>query len=364
MNFKRFDCSLLIAVCFFIAGCGDDVEPPPSSAPTYSYFVSASPPSGSTIDPDATITVTFDAAPGAVTVNEGTVTTAGQTVTIAGPFLAGALSLSITWADGSHALQYTVTPPGPPPPEGMVRIPAGEFQMGSVAPETPTDERPVHPVHVDAFFMDKYEVTNAQYKQFVEAKPEWQKDRIDSNFHRGDYLEEWSENSYPIGKENHPVTHVSWYAAMAYARWVGKRLPTEAEWEYAARGRLTGKKYPWGDGIDIERANYGADVGATTPVGKYLPNRYGLYDMAGNVWEWCLDEYNKNFYASSPRRNPFSGTNAVDWVISNFTGIQTSRVLRGGSWSNTPEYLRVTGRFGITPTVTVDTVGFRCAKAQ
>ena len=365
MTFKRFGSSLLIAVCFFILGCSDDVEPPPSPArANLVYFVSANPPSGSTIAPDGTITVTFDAAPDAVTVNQGTVTTAGQVVTISGPFPAGVLDLNITWADSSRVLQYTVILPGPPPPEGMVWIPAGEFQMGSVNPETPTDERPVHPVYVDAFFIDEYEVTNAQYKQFVEAKPEWQKDRIDSKFHRGDYLKEWNGNSYRSWQTNHPVTYVSWYAAMAYAHWVGKRLPTEAEWEYAARGGLEGKQYPWGDGIDRERANYGAEGGVMTPVGKYPPNKYGLYDMAGNVWEWCLDEYNRTFYARSPRENPLAGMNPVDWIISNFTDIKTSRVLRGGSWVNNPEYLRVAGRFGIPPTVTVNTLGFRCAKTQ
>ena len=176
--------------------------------------------------------------------------------------------------------------------------------MGSNAPEAWGHEQPTHAVYVDAFFMDKYEVTNAQYKQFADANPQWGKDRIDSNFHNGDYLDHWNGNDYPQGKANHPVVFVSWYAAMAYAGWVEKRLPTEAEWEHAARGSLVGKKYPWGDGIDTDKANYGWSVGDTTSVGKYPANKYGLYDMAGNVWEWCLDEYNPDFYSTSPREKP------------------------------------------------------------
>ncbi len=144
------------------------------------------------------------------------------------------------------------------------------------------------------------------------ANPRWQKDRIDRAFHSGYYLADWNGNDYPGGKANHPVELVSWYAVLAYAGWVGKRLPTEAEWEYAARGGLSGKAYPWGDVIDLGKANYGKNVGDTTAVGKYPSNGYGLYDMAGNVWEWCLDEYNKDFYFTSPRRNPISGANSPD----------------------------------------------------
>ena len=121
----------------------------------------------------------------------------------------------------------------------MIRIPAGEFQMGSNDSETRTWEKPVHTVYTDEFYMDIYPVTNAQYKAFVDANPEWQKDRISDGHHCEDYLKHWTGNNYPQGKDDHPVTYVSWYAAMVYARWVGKRLPTEAEWEKAARGGLT-----------------------------------------------------------------------------------------------------------------------------
>ena len=255
-------------------------------------------------------------------------------------------------------------PPKPVAPEGMVSIPAGEFQMGSNDPEAENDEQPVHTVYVDAFFMDEHETTNLEYKKFVLANPRWSKDRIDKGFHNGNYLKHWNGNDYPSGYANHPVAYVSWYAVMAYAGWVGKRLPTEAEWEYAARGGLAGQKYPWkGDVIDSGKANYGKNVGETTPVGKYPPNGYGLYDMVGNVWEWCLDEYNKDFYFTSPRENPLSGANSVDWIISNFTSVKEGRVLRGGSWGNGPENLRAANRYR-NPADTVPNYGFRCARAQ
>ena len=270
----------------------------------------------------------------------------------------------------------TVTPPPageqppamdpPAAPEGMVLIPAGEFQMGSNDPEAANDEQPVHTVYVDAFFMDEYAVTNAQYKKFIDAKPEWRKDRIDKRFHDRDYLGYWNGNDYPQGKANHPVVLVSWYAAMAYAGWAEKRLPTEAEWEYAARGGLVDKKYPWGDGIDPDKANYGGNVGDTTAVGKYPANKYGLHDMAGNVWEWCLDEYNQDFYSISPRENPLSGADTMDWVINNFTNVTIApRVLRGGSWAYKPEYLRVATRYRTLPAfLDQGNFGFRCVRAQ
>ena len=252
----------------------------------------------------------------------------------------------------------------PTPPEGMVLIPAGEFEMGSNDPEASNDEQPVHTVYVDAFYIDKYEVTNLEYQQFVLANPRWGKDRIDREFHDGNYLNHWNGNDYPDGKSDHPVVYVSWYAAMAYAGWAGKRLPTEAEWERAARGGLAGKKYPGGDVIDPGGANYGGNVGDTTAVGKYLPNGYGLYDMAGNVWEWCLDEYNADFYLNSPRENPIFGANSVDEIINDFTNVTTYRVLRGGSWGADPNYVRVAARVRDIPAFTVSNDGFRCARAQ
>ena len=265
-----------------------------------------------------------------------------------------------------------VAPPDPSKPivpKGLVSIPAGEFQMGSNAPEALNHEQPVHTVYVDAFFMDEHEVTNLEYQKFVLANPRWQRDQIDSKFHDGDYLTLWRGrrgNDYPKGKADHPVVYMSWYAVMAYAAWVGKRLPTEAEWEYAARDGLSGKKYPWGDVIDRGKANFGNIIGDTTAVGKYPPNGYGLYDMAGNVYEWCLDEYNKDFYFTSPRENPLSGANSVDWVINNFTYVKSNRVLHGGSWSRFGGFfpLSVAFRRRNRPSFTSDYFGFRCARSQ
>ena len=259
-----------------------------------------------------------------------------------------------------------VEPPDTPSvtPDGMVLIPAGEYQMGSNDPEAGNDEKPVHTVYVDAFFMDEHETTNLEYQKFVLANPRWGKDRIDSRFQYGPYLKHWNGNDYPDGKSNYPVVYVSWYAAMAYAQWAGKRLPTEAEWEYAAQGGLVGKRYPWGDYIHGGQANYNQNVGDTTVAGKYPPNGYGLHDMAGNVWEWCLDEYNEDFYRISPRENPLSSATTIEWIINNFTNIRTSRVVRGGSWGVRREYLRVANRFRYAPSYSSVYYGFRCAKTQ
>ena len=260
-------------------------------------------------------------------------------------------------------------PPAPKPatfsvPSDMVLIPAGEFQMGS---NDNTDEKPIHTVYIDAFYIDKYEVTNAQYKAFVDANPQWRKDQIPTTYHNGTYLKHWNGNNYPNGKGDHPVTYVSWYGAMAYAKWVGKRLPTEAEWEKAARGGKSGLKYPWGNTISNTQANYGNHVGDTTVVGNYAANGFGLYDMAGNVLEWCLDAYYGDFYAASPRRNPLGGVNTIenaDLVISDFLSVESYRVVRSGAWYNTEvQNIRVAYRNRVTPTLTNIALGFRCVKA-
>ncbi|MYB96168.1 TonB family protein [Candidatus Poribacteria bacterium] len=224
----------------------------------------------------------------------------------------------------------------------MVLIPAGEFQMGS---DNGGDE-PVHTVYVGAFYMDKYEVTNAQYKAFVDANPEWRKEIVHQKHGGSTYLNSWAGDNYPNGKENHPVTMVSWDAAMAYAKWVGKRLPTEAEWEKAARGGLTGKKYPWGNSIDASKANYGKSLDSdgiikTTPVGSYPANGYGLYDMVGNVQEWCLDEYDGRVYSKSP----------------------PLRVSRGGGWYYEAHEVRIANRNASSPLMTLVDYGFRCVRS-
>lgn len=148
---------------------------------------------------------------------------------------------------------------------------------------------------------------------------------------------------------------------MAYAQWADKRLPTEAEWEKAARGDLTNQEYPWGDGIDSSKANYGQKVGDTTPVARYAQNGYGLYDMAGNVWEWCMDAYDEDSYASSPYRNPVLG-GTIPNIIFNFTSVKNNRVLRGGSWFRFAQVVRCANRYWASPTFTFNSYGFRCVR--
>ena len=259
---------------------------------------------------------------------------------------------------------------------GMVLIPGGEFQMGNSDSEAYDHEKPVHTVYVDAFYMDKYEVTNAQFKAFVDANPQWQKALISRDYHDGNYLYYWNGNIYPQGMGNYPVVGVSWYAAMAYAQWKGKRLPTEAEWEKAARGGLVGKKYPWGNvapngtqcnfadkNLSENWSDENADDGYyhAAPIGSYPPNSYGLYDMAGNVWEWCLDEGDAGFYRRSPRRNPLAGEMTLRAVMKNYQTVTTSRVFRGGSWNNVAQSLRVAARYWTSPTDAFVNTGFRCA---
>ena len=254
--------------------------------------------------------------------------------------------------------------PLPSSTEGMVLIPAGEFQMGSNSGAS--NEKPVHSVYIDAFYMDKYEVTNAQYAAFLNAKGKHiEGDKTWLNIGAFHAHIEYVAGVYRAkgGYENHPVTYVSWYGAMAYSKWKGKRLPTEAEWEKAARGNLAGQKYPWGNTIDSSRANYNHHIGDTTAVGKYTANGYGLYDMCGNVWEWCLDEYDSGFYGVSPSQNPLSGANSIRWILDNYTGVESFRVLRSGSWFFAGPFVRVANRGRNTPSYTDGFIGFRCARA-
>ena len=261
-------------------------------------------------------------------------------------------------------------PTTPAVSEGMVLIPAGSFEMGSEDEEAWAHEQPVHTVHLDAFYMDVYEVTNAQYKAFLDANPQWQKENIEDRFRDDNYLLYWTgadyQASYHAGRPDYPMTQVSWYAAMAYAEWAGKRLPTEAEWEYAARGGLAGKKYPWGDAEPTPAdANYNQHICDIAPVGQSAANGYGLYNMAGNVTEWCLDAWDADFYAVSENsRNPIAGGKTVQELRENFTTIPTDskRVMRGGDWYFDAQKLRVAFREGFAPTLSSDNFGFRCVK--
>ena len=259
--------------------------------------------------------------------------------------------------------------------ENMVLVPAGEFQMGSSKGKP--DEGPVHTVYVDAFYMDRYEVTNTEYAAFLNNNGRHVLDSTaqlyptdmpeDPSDHVGRRQISYSDGRYSAnpGYENHPVSGVTWYEAMAYAAWIGKRLPTEAEWEKAARGGLVSIAYPWGDTIDDNKANYNQnvneDIRETTPIGSYPANGYGLYDMAGNVLEWCLDEYDADFYTNSPD-NPIAG-GSITSIINNFTEVKTKRVLRGGSCFDAPQFLRCASRFYELPSSNFYRFGFRCASA-
>ena len=243
----------------------------------------------------------------------------------------------------------------------MVLIPAGEFGMVSSAGDS--GEKLVYTMYIDAFYMDKYEVTNAQYKMFVDENPEWQKGNISSKYHDGNYLKSWNGNNYPSGKDNHPVVNVSWYGAMAYAKWIGKRLPTQAEWEKAARGGLVDQKYPWGNSIDSSKANYSRNVGDTTPVGSYPPNGYNLYDITGNVWEWCLDEHDRDSYLTPPRHNPVAGDSSITDMIGEFLDLDSWRMLRGGSWIMFARDVEVSDGKHAPPDFSDDDFGFRCVRS-
>ncbi len=236
-------------------------------------------------------------------------------------------------------------------PDDMVLIPAGEFQMGSANGER--DEKPVHTVYLDAFYIDTYEVTVGEYKQFVEATG-----------HRP--LPESFSRTSPT--DRHPVVEVSWHDAMAYAQWAGKRLPTETEWEKAARGGLISQDYPWGDTIDTSKANYDKNTKSgthnvrTTPVGMYPANGYGLYDMSGNVAEWCLDTYQRKFYTNGGQRNPIAGAENVQQAIAEADLSKAKRVVRGGSWSFNAKSVRVANRLAEKPSLLSSDVGFRCVR--
>jgi iron(II)-dependent oxidoreductase len=223
----------------------------------------------------------------------------------------------------------TVTGGGGAP---MVLVPAGEFLMGS-DDSAEEDERPRHRVYLDAFYIDRYETTNVQYRRFIERTG-----------HRAPRY--WGDGSFNDASQ--PVVGVSWHDADAYCRWAGGRLPTEAEWEKAARG-TTRQKYPWGGDWEAGRTNANADK--TSPVGSYPRGMspYGADDMAGNVWEWVADWYDKTYYQRSSERNP-KGPESGE-----------SKVLRGGAWDFNPIFLRVAARHFNSPVSRFTNIGFRCA---
>jgi serine/threonine-protein kinase len=242
----------------------------------------------------------------------------------------------------------------------LVYIPVGEFLMGSDESTIPED-RPAHSVYLDAFWIDQTEVTNAMFSKFVTDigyrtdAEQAGKAFVDIN---SNWIEvEGADWQHPQGPEsniedleNHPVVQVSWNDAKAYCEWAGRRLPTEAEWEKAARG-TDGRTYPWGEGIDCNRANYLDCVGRTSEVGSYPDGAspYGALDMAGNVWEWVSDWNDETYYQNSPPRNP-------QGPDSGFT-----RGMRGGSWEIFSFFVKTYARYSNMPDSASDFVGFRCA---
>jgi len=256
----------------------------------------------------------------------------------------------------------------------MVLVRGSTIQIGIDATEIPRfekifdihttklfqDESPKHLVTVDDFYIDSYLVTNGQFKKFIDANAEWRPGRIRPELDNGNYLRHWATSAVFSMRADHPVVNVNWFAAVAYCRWVGKRLPSEAEWEYAARGGLNAL-FPWGnEPVDKTRANYaGAGLGTTSPVGAYPANPYGLFDMAGNVWEFLMDEW-KPYPAVSQKKvvagkNPFPDGTA-------FLQVKTRRVIRGGSFDGAPVNLWVEYRDSHPPNGSRDFVGFRCVK--
>ena len=229
----------------------------------------------------------------------------------------------------------------------MVLIPAGDFVMGSQT----AGEAPPHRVYLDAFYMDRLEVTNARYQIFVQAT------RHRPPQHYVDPVYDLWQGTSPLpGAADLPVVNVDWLDAEAYCRWAGKRLPTEAEWEKAARG-TDGRAYPWGnDAPTFARVNFSRRwLGLQTlqPVGSFESGSspYGVLDMAGNVWEWVSDWYDEGYYAAAPERSPQGPPRGL------------SKVLRGGSWTNTADLVRVTNRRADDPEMRNSDVGFRCARS-
>jgi formylglycine-generating enzyme required for sulfatase activity len=230
----------------------------------------------------------------------------------------------------------------------MTWIPPGTFSMGSPPNEIGRSiYEQLHTVSIGrGFWMDISEVTNEAYQEFVLANPQWQRGRIATFYHDGHYLEDWNGTQYPVGRGNYPVLAVSWHAARAYAQWAEKRLPTEAEWEYAYRAGTT-TTFWWGDYFNPTRANNSHT--ALFPAGDPMHrNGWGLYDMAGSVGEWTSSLFMAYpFRSNDGRENLQVGGN---------------RVIRGGAWNSDTPVLRAASRAGVDPSFSAFSVGFRCAR--
>jgi formylglycine-generating enzyme required for sulfatase activity len=297
----------------------------------------------------------------------------------------------------------------------MVWIPGGRFQMGSSGEHATDAEKPVHTVQVDGFFMDAQAVTNAQFRAFVEAtgyvtvaERAPSAEEILAQMPAGtsapppellvpgsivfqpsaqvDDLRDWSQwwrwtpgadwrhpqgpDSNVAGKDDHPVLQVAWDDAVAYAKWAGKRLPTEAEWEFAARGGLADREYAWGDApldtarpqAHIYRGTFPSHEAGTVAVQSFAPNAYGLYDMSGNVWQWTLDWYRPDTYAQDRARGVVNNPQGPPSGLDPRDGYQAMRVLRGGSHLCSDSYCRgyrVSARLPGAPDSGTSHIGFR-----
>ena len=256
------------------------------------------------------------------------------------------------------------------PREEMQRVSGATYRMGSdleeldeirAATGLPTtaplmSEVPSRNVTVSDFFMDTLDVTNRQYSEFVEAVPGWRKEQADLNLHNGRYLEHWIDGAPPSGLLDHPVTFVTWQAAVDYCDWRGKRLPTEIEYEWAAQDGVTRIEYPWGNSQPSnDLVNWGGNgIRETVPVGSYPANARGLYDMSGNVWRFTSDPW-LGSYAEMP-------ANSAD-VEKMAAKPSVRRVVRGGSWGANAANLRVRYRDSHRPFDAREMVGFRCARS-
>jgi sulfatase modifying factor 1 len=254
-----------------------------------------------------------------------------------------------------------------PTAPNLARIPAGDFFMGAADAEE--DERPVHRVYVSEFFIGRFAVTHDEYGRFVRATghpppgirdlPLIGRGDRESTFRKLAAPYAWEHDQPSPGHGSHPVVLVRYDDALAYCRWlsdsIGRfvRLPTEAEWEKAARGGAEGFRYPWGNEIDSSHANYLTDPATknergTRPTGTYPPNAYGLYDMSGNVWEWASDWYSAEYYGFGEVRDPRGPASG------------SLRTVRGGSWVNHDvSMLRCACRHKVPPDTYAHSVGFR-----
>ena len=234
------------------------------------------------------------------------------------------------------------------PFDKLVDIKGGNFLMGSS--DGDFDEEPVHRVHLLPFSLSRYEVTYFQFQEFIKENPYWIKGKPATSEVDLDYLKDWDGLNFPKGMDHFPVVYVSWHAASAYAYWAGRRLPTEAEWEYAARGGLKGMHYPWGNLLEFWIANIKTKgfMNMPKPVGNYSMNAFGVFDMAGNVKEWTSDGY--SLYSISEQKYPRMTTN------------RRYKVIRGGSWKTFDGDARVSKRWREHPNFCGPDTGFRVAE--